>query len=238
MADGSTKPIKDVKVGDRVASADPSSGASRSEPVTKLHDDQDTQLTDVTVRTPDGHTQVIHTTQEHPFWDASTGSWVDAAHLKPGDQLLSTGGQVVTVAGVHSWTGSHDMRNLTVRDLHTFYVMTGATPVLVHNDGGGLGDNITLYQDYTARVDMFNVRGQASFEIHVYFRGTEIGIFGSNGFFNKHGINAADVSVPDQVNNRLKGIAIELMRRNGQLGPNDDIKGDAWKRPMIGSSGC
>jgi RHS repeat-associated protein len=133
MADGTTKPIKDVKVGDRVASTDPKTGAKRSEPVNELHDDQDSQLTDVSVHTRDGRTQVIHTTQHHPFWDASAGSWVDAASLKQGDRLLSTGDQVVTVAGVRSWTGSHDMRNLTVQDLHTYFVVTGTAPVLVHN---------------------------------------------------------------------------------------------------------
>ncbi|WP_141714199.1 hypothetical protein [Micromonospora inyonensis] len=84
--------------------------------------------------------------------------------------------------------------------------MAGNTPVLVHNaGGGGLGDDIRLYGDYTARVDQFNVRGQASFGVHVYHCGSEVGIYGSNGFFNKHGVDASKVNVPDQVHNRLKG---------------------------------
>ena len=115
--------------------------------------------------------------------------------------------------------------------------MAGNTPILVHNENGGLGDNINLYGDYTARMDQFKVRGQASFEVHVYYRGSEVGIYGSNGFLNKHGINASNISVPDQVNNRLKGIAVDQMRKIGQLGPNDAVKGDAWKRPMIGTEG-
>ncbi len=118
--------------------------------------------------------------------------------------------------------------DLTVDGLHTYYVLAGNTPVLVHNDGGGgLQDNIRLYGDYTARMDQFNVRGQASFEIHVYHRGTEVGIYGSNGFFNKHNINANDVNVPDQVHNRLKGIAVDQMRKIGQIPADANIKGDA-----------
>lgn len=86
-------------------------------------------------------------------------------------------------------------------------------------------------------MDQFDVRGQASFEVHVYYRGGEVGIHGSNGFFDKHGIGVADISVPGQVNNWLKGIAVDQMRKIGQLGPDDAVKGDAWKRPMIGTGG-
>jgi hypothetical protein len=34
------------------------------------------------------------------------------------------------------------MRDLTVADLHTYYVVAGTTPVLVHNCGGGLWGKI------------------------------------------------------------------------------------------------
>lgn len=34
--------------------------------------------------------------------------------------------------------GAHDMYNLTVADLHTYYVLAGDTPVLVHNVGCGV----------------------------------------------------------------------------------------------------
>jgi HNH endonuclease len=41
----------------------------------------------------------------------------------------------VTVTKVHAFTGGHHMHNLTVANLHTYYVMAGTTPVLVHNCG-------------------------------------------------------------------------------------------------------
>jgi len=75
------------------------------------------------------------------------------------------------------------------------------------------------------------------FEIHVYYRGSEVGIFGSNGWFNKHQ-KTADVSVPEDVYNRLKGKAIEEMRASGRIKPlgEQDISGDKWKMPRLG--GC
>ncbi|MDT5036218.1 MAG: Pretoxin domain, partial [Micromonosporaceae bacterium] len=37
---------------------------------------------------------------------------------------------------MHSFAGLGRMLNLTVAYLHTYYVLAGNTPVLVHNDGG------------------------------------------------------------------------------------------------------
>jgi len=43
------------------------------------------------------------------------------------------------VVSVHRFTGAKDMRDLTVAQVHTFYVLVGTTPVLVHNCGGSVG---------------------------------------------------------------------------------------------------
>jgi hypothetical protein len=132
MDDGTTKPIENVKLGDHVEATDPITGSSASEPVTALHDNQDTALTDVSVATPTGNA-TIHTTQNHPFWDETHRRWTPASHLAPGTNLRDPTGITVTVARVHNWVGNQDMRNLTVRDIHTYYVIAGTTPVLVHN---------------------------------------------------------------------------------------------------------
>ncbi|MFC7219750.1 hypothetical protein ACFQLX_16495 [Streptomyces polyrhachis] len=39
------------------------------------------------------------------------------------------------MVGIEQWTTSTSVRNLTVSDLHTYYVLAGSTPVLVHNSG-------------------------------------------------------------------------------------------------------
>jgi hypothetical protein len=61
----------------------------------------------------------------------------------------------------------------------------------------------------------------------------EVGIYGSDSWIGKHG-HSADMKLEDAVENRLKAVAVDEMRRAGRLGPNDDIKGDDWKRPHVG----
>jgi RHS repeat-associated protein len=132
MADGSTRPIMDVNVGDRVESTDPKTGRSTGTTVALLHINHDTQLTDVTLSSG----AVLHTTQHHPFWDRSTRSWVDAGSLVPGrSSVLDPSGNTVKVAAVHNFEGSQEMRDLTLSTVHTYYVLAAATPVLVHNCG-------------------------------------------------------------------------------------------------------
>ncbi|WP_432841102.1 LamG-like jellyroll fold domain-containing protein [Dactylosporangium sp. CA-092794] len=166
LADGTTKKIEDVKLGDELAATDPATDTTSAKPVTKLWRNHDTDLTDVTVRvsTPtSGHTAlapnasrlsrvgaalvtaaavtvgmtttVLHTTQHHPFWDRTTNTWIDAADLQPGDQLQTDAGATAEVAAVRNLTGAADMRDLTIADIHTYYVVAGDTPVLVHNCG-------------------------------------------------------------------------------------------------------
>jgi RHS repeat-associated protein len=136
MADGTAKPIKDVKRGDQVAATDPATGASSAQRVTALHDNRDTELTDLIVSDGKGRPRVVHTTQHHPFWDETRGAWVDAAKLKRGDALRSTdGAKAEHVVAVNSFTGQHRMLNLTVNVVHTYYVMAGNSAVLVHNCG-------------------------------------------------------------------------------------------------------
>lgn len=127
---------------------------------------------------------------------------------------------------------------MTVDDLHTYFA--GTASVLVHNDGG-VGYPKNLGGGYWGRVDNFTMGQGADFEIHVA-RGSkriEIGTIGSSGWFPKHGLGA-DVSVPDSVANRLKGIAVDKMRASGRLGPKgaEDITGDKWMRPRLVGGNC
>jgi hypothetical protein len=137
LDDYSTKPIEEIKLGDSVLAADPAGGGEpEGRPVTQLHRNLDTELTDVTVQ--DG--TVIRTTQHHPFWNDTTGKWTDAADLKQGDRLRAPKGRPATVAVADSFTGAATMYNLTVEGLNTYYVVTGGTAVLVHNVAAGCGD--------------------------------------------------------------------------------------------------
>ena len=91
---------------------------------------------------------------------------------------------------------------------------------------------------WTFHLDRFETAGQQDFEIHVWKGkkggGTELGAFGSDGWFAKHSLGD-DITVPQNIENHLKGIAIDTMRIQGRLGPKgvDDVTGDNWKRPRI-----
>ncbi|WP_211588588.1 polymorphic toxin-type HINT domain-containing protein [Allorhizocola rhizosphaerae] len=137
MADGSTKPIEDVAEGDTVLATEPTTGETTGKPVTQLHNNQDWDLADVTVlNNTTGETTTIHTTWTHPFWNASRQTWVDAADLLPGTALTAPDGSTpLTVIDVHTRIGNATMRDLTVANIHTYYILAGETPVLVHNCG-------------------------------------------------------------------------------------------------------
>lgn len=65
--------------------------------------------------------------------------WTDAADLEVGTQLRDTdNGNVLGVLAADNFIGNAKMHDLTVRDIHTYYVMAGDSPVLVHNCGGGV----------------------------------------------------------------------------------------------------
>ncbi|PZG23436.1 hypothetical protein C1I95_03235 [Micromonospora craterilacus] len=134
MADGTKKPIGDIGEGDEVIAHDPESGVTAAESVEAVHVNQDSDLTDLTVRTLDGRLVVLETTQNHPFWSETGQDWIDAAYLRPGEQLGTRGGRA-TVVKVHNYVGNETMRDLTVANIHTYYVIAGNTPVLVHNCG-------------------------------------------------------------------------------------------------------
>ncbi|MFJ6166014.1 LamG-like jellyroll fold domain-containing protein [Micromonospora orduensis] len=133
MADGSSRPIEDVNVGDKVMATDPVAGKSEPKQVTQLHRNIDKDLTDLTVRDQDGKVTKVETTWHHPFWNASKRKWDDAKDLKPGTKLLVKGKGAVTVVAVLNKLGVEEMRDVTVADIHTYYVVVDDEPVLVHN---------------------------------------------------------------------------------------------------------
>ena len=138
MADGKTKPIGDIKTGDKVEAADPANGKHKGpRTVTATHINHDYDLVDLKIQLADGKTETLHTTSKHPFWDDTLHTWVPAGQLLAGHALNTADDHHVHVTVVTPRPGDRDMYNLTVEELHTYYVLAGATPVLVHNCGGG-----------------------------------------------------------------------------------------------------
>ncbi|MFD7099494.1 polymorphic toxin-type HINT domain-containing protein, partial [Streptomyces xanthophaeus] len=140
MADGTSKNIEDLRVGDRILATDPETGETAEKTVTaEIFTEDDKRFVDLTIATPSGM-EVITTTDHHPFWSETVMAWVDAGDLQPGSNLLTVDRGLVELVASRSYRTMQATYNLTVADLHTYYVLAGNTPVLVHNTGPGCGD--------------------------------------------------------------------------------------------------
>ncbi|GIM66440.1 type IV secretion protein Rhs [Amorphoplanes auranticolor] len=134
MADGSHKLISEVREGDRVIAEKPETGERGPRTVTHAWVHGDT-LYELRV----GDERIV-TTEDHPYWNKTAKQWQRADSIPIGDELQSGSGNAVTVQGFDTNSRHFDAAyNLTVDELHTFFVVVGNTPVLVHNcdrDGG------------------------------------------------------------------------------------------------------
>ncbi|MEV6534185.1 polymorphic toxin-type HINT domain-containing protein [Streptomyces sp. NPDC051639] len=134
MKNGHTKPIAKIKPGDRVQAADPKSGklvGPRRVSARLVHHDDD--LIDLKISDETGISSTLHTTFKHPFWDDTEKAWVPAGKLAPGHDLATPNDGDVQLAAIVAVSGEAPMYNLTVDQLHTYYVLAGGTPILVHN---------------------------------------------------------------------------------------------------------
>ncbi|SCF30069.1 intein C-terminal splicing region/intein N-terminal splicing region [Micromonospora chokoriensis] len=143
MADGSAKPIEDVKPGDKVQVTDPETSRVEVSTVTAAIKGEGVKhLVKVTIDT-DGDrgsdTAEVTATDGHPFWVPELNEWVDATDLASGQMLRTSAGTLVQITAIERWsTEWATVHNLTVANTHTYYVLVGETPVLVHNTNGCL----------------------------------------------------------------------------------------------------
>ncbi|CCH16745.1 RHS repeat-associated core domain-containing protein [Micromonospora lupini] len=130
MADGTSKRIADVRPGDLVWALDPETGEAGARMVTDTwaHEDMLHEF-----RVGDG---LLTTTADHSFWNATDREWQESQYLDPGDRLLSLDGRTVTAGGLGDAFVVGRAYNLTIAQLHTYYVLAGNVPVLVHNESG------------------------------------------------------------------------------------------------------
>ncbi|GII91903.1 polymorphic toxin-type HINT domain-containing protein [Sinosporangium siamense] len=138
MADGTRKPIENIEVGDKVLATDPKTGKTGAKAVTALISSKGAKnLVQITVAA-DGKAGsaigVITATDNHPFWLQDRKEWVEATSLPSGAWLQNTAGASVKVVAIAKWsTQSQRVHNLTVDDIHTYYVRAGSSGILVHN---------------------------------------------------------------------------------------------------------
>ncbi|MEU3780849.1 polymorphic toxin-type HINT domain-containing protein [Streptomyces sp900129855] len=137
MADGTAKPIEDVRTGDKVLATDPRTGRTTVRTVTaEITGKGLKHLVGITLALEvDGKrvTASVTATDGHPFWVPALGKWIKATDLTAGELLRTSRGTEVRITAVRRWTEQATVHNVTVADLHTYYVLAGKTPVLVHN---------------------------------------------------------------------------------------------------------
>ncbi|NBH08277.1 polymorphic toxin-type HINT domain-containing protein [Amycolatopsis sp. SID8362] len=166
MADGSSKPISSVRIGDRLANSQPGKAGMEAHPVDRVivtqtdHDFVDLKVKPSRVRRAAGRVAAglavaaavvtgsaatasaapasLTTTYHHPFYDVTRGEFAEAVDLHVGDRLQTADGGEATVEEVTPYHSTEVTYDLTIDELHTYYVYTGDTPVLVHNCGGEL----------------------------------------------------------------------------------------------------
>lgn len=154
LADGTTKPIEDVEIGDKVAASDVETDDTQTRTVTRtIKGDGKKHLVTIAVDT-DGRsgdaTSTITATDGHPFWLPDVGRWVDAGDLKRGQWLSTGSGTWVQVTAVKERTAQATVHNLTVEGLHTYYVLVGDAPVLAHN---------ALCGNHEVEVNVYDTQG-------------------------------------------------------------------------------
>jgi len=139
MADGTTKPIEQIKAGDVVESADPATG--KISPQTVLYSVQFNAHRVVTLTFTDpneaGIDDTVTASPEHPFFVAGRG-FVATGGLRDGDRVVDGDGGTLTVSSIewHQRKEGYPVYNFEVSGTHTYFVGNADGGLWVHNPPG------------------------------------------------------------------------------------------------------
>ncbi|MEU4101986.1 RHS repeat-associated core domain-containing protein [Streptomyces tanashiensis] len=133
LADGSTKNIEDVENGDTVLTTDAETGENAKKTVVDtIRTEYDKDFTEITVATGDTLSSIV-ATDTHPFWVPALREWVPAGDLQTGQWLRTSAGTHVQITALSYYTKRQTTHDLTIDEIHAYYVLAGSTPLLVHN---------------------------------------------------------------------------------------------------------
>ncbi|MFD5116088.1 polymorphic toxin-type HINT domain-containing protein [Streptomyces sp. NPDC058391] len=120
LANGNSKKIEDIKVGDKVLATNPTTGETSAQSVTELLPSEgDKELNELTIATADGKKKIT-ATAEHPFWVPKENAWVNAADLKPGTTLSTPHGTKAKITANRPYKDHVRTYNFSVAKLHTY----------------------------------------------------------------------------------------------------------------------
>jgi hypothetical protein len=125
MADGSSKPISKLRVGDMVEAYDPSTGETGPHRVSAVMVNRDPATEHLGL-----DTGAVETTPNHPFYTTDRG-WIEAGQLRAGEHVRTATGSAATVLSFTVDAHPATMWDITVAGAHSFFV--GSGEVLVHN---------------------------------------------------------------------------------------------------------
>ncbi|MGW2614311.1 polymorphic toxin-type HINT domain-containing protein [Streptomyces sp. NPDC001500] len=136
LAHGKSKPIEQVKLGDKIIVTDPKTGKTAVRQVVgTIVTEDDKHFVDLTIKGGSSKAESLVSTTTHPFWVDSERAWIEAGELRPGMRLHTATGDAVELTAVRAFDRRQRTHDLTVEDFHTYYVQAGETSLLVHNCG-------------------------------------------------------------------------------------------------------
>ncbi|GIF36640.1 hypothetical protein Axi01nite_09510 [Actinoplanes xinjiangensis] len=131
---GAVRPIEQLKIGDLVVATNPRTGETTAKPVVDtIVGSGAKKLVDVTIDTGDDRPATITATHNHPFWVPALSEWIVAEKLSPQQWLRTSAGTHVQITAIRHHAADARVHNLTVADVHTYYVVANSTAILVHN---------------------------------------------------------------------------------------------------------
>ncbi|WP_218134809.1 RNase A-like domain-containing protein [Amycolatopsis xylanica] len=211
MADGRTKQISQIAVGDEVANSVPDSGVVEKRKVLAVNvTDSDREFVDLAVGA-----STITTTAHHWFWNPAKHGWVDAGDLRAGDRVATPGADA-EVRATRAYSSTMRTYNLSVDAVHTFYVVAGNTPALVHNCGNLTAD-AAKFRDAHILDEHVNVTPQQAIDL-AKAKSTS----GTNGVFldqqiAQQVVDYALASNATKISNWLRKTGSEASPRNLEL---------------------
>lgn len=126
MANGTSKPIDQVRTGDYVLSRGKSGLATTPSRVTHTS----TRVAPATLTLTFSNGEKIEATAEHPFYEEHKG-FVPAGLLAVGNSVVTRAGPGLQIASIKKNTVAKNVFNLTASDSHTYFV--GKSALWVHN---------------------------------------------------------------------------------------------------------
>jgi intein/homing endonuclease len=133
MEDGSVKPMKDVKVGDRVKTYNPDTDEVSANEVTHL---LKRHVASELIHIKLSGGIEFRATPEHECWirRGDEGMWVMAELIEPGDSMMTEGIEYKVVESTErvEYPEGIEVGNFSVADAHVYF----ANKVLLHNFTG------------------------------------------------------------------------------------------------------